>query len=307
MDDDTEYIHGKQYQTREGTSNGLREKHVAEEMESLHEDADVKKESFGQCTNLIQLVYGKSTPTSATLSKEVQDSSDSDESDDDEFFRPKVEGNKLREVLDSRLFNMDECSKFNSYGDLKSSKGEEVDESIRDRFVTGDWSKAAQRNQVSKGNSEGDDSDDAVYGDFEDLETVEKHQGHIKDNSGSDAIENEYESAYDGSESPEKEIDEKDGAKFHCGQPNEIGLVDQMKEEIEFRKQMNIAELNDLDEVTRLELEGFRTGTYLRLEIHDVPFEMVEYFDPCHPVLVGGIGLGEENVGYMHARLKRHR
>ncbi|XP_024034772.1 ribosome biogenesis protein BMS1 homolog [Citrus clementina] len=326
MDDDTEYIHGKQYQTREGTSNGLGEKHVAEEMESLHEDADVKKESFGQCTNLIQLVYGKSTPTSATLSKEVQDSSDSEESDDDEFFRPKVEGNKkLREVLDSRLFNMDECSKFNSYGDLKSSKGEEVYESIRDRFVTGDWSKAAQRNQVSKGNSEGDDSDDAVYGDFEDLETVEKHQGHIKDNSGSNAIENEYESAveerrlkkislrakfnaqYDGSESPEKEIDEKDGAKFHRGQPNEIGLVDKMKEEIEFRKQMNIAELNDLDEVTRLELEGFRTGTYLRLGIHDVPFEMVEYFDPCHPVLVGGIGLGEENVGYMQARLKRHR
>ena len=43
MDDDTEYIHGKQYQTREGTSNGLGEKHVAEEMESLHEAADVKK------------------------------------------------------------------------------------------------------------------------------------------------------------------------------------------------------------------------------------------------------------------------
>lgn len=73
----------------------------------------------------------------------------------------------------------------------------------------------------------------------------------------------------------------------------------QLKEEIELRKQMNVAELNDLDEATRLELEGFRTGTYLRLEIHNVPFEMVEHFDPRHPILVGGIGLGEENVGYM--------
>ena len=73
----------------------------------------------------------------------------------------------------------------------------------------------------------------------------------------------------------------------------------QMKEEIELRKQMNISELNDLDEATRIEIEGFRTGTYLRLEIHDVPCVMVEYFDPCHPILVGGIGLGEENVGYM--------
>lgn len=62
---------------------------------------------------------------------------------------------------------------------------------------------------------------------------------------------------------------------------------------------MNIAELNELDEDTRLEVEGYRTGTYLRLEIHNVPCEMVEHFDPCHPILVGGLGLGEENVGYM--------
>lgn len=76
-----------------------------------------------------------------------------------------------------------------------------------------------------------------------------------------------------------------------------------MKEEIEIRKQRNIAELNDLDEETRLEIEGFQTGTYLRLELHDVPYEMVEHFDPCDPILVGGIGLGEEHVGYMQVRI----
>lgn len=41
-------------------------------------------------------------------------------------------------------------------------------------------------------------------------------------------------------------------------------------------KKMNIAELNDLDEVTQLEIEGFRMGMYLRLGIHDLPFEMVK-------------------------------
>lgn len=79
-----------------------------------------------------------------------------------------------------------------------------------------------------------------------------------------------------------------------------------MKEEIELRKQMNLSELNDLDDATRVEVEGFRTGSYLRLEVHDVPFEMVEYFDPCHPLLAGGIGLGEENVGYMQVCICRH-
>ncbi|KAM0001369.1 putative ribosome biogenesis protein Bms1/Tsr1 [Helianthus debilis subsp. tardiflorus] len=72
-----------------------------------------------------------------------------------------------------------------------------------------------------------------------------------------------------------------------------------LKEEAELQRQRNLAELNDLDEATRLEIEGYRTGTYLRLEIHNVPYEMVDHFDPFHPILVGGIGLTEENVGYM--------
>lgn len=77
-----------------------------------------------------------------------------------------------------------------------------------------------------------------------------------------------------------------------------------MKEEIELRKQMNIAELRDLDETTRTEIEGFRTGTYVRLEIHQVPYEMVEYFDPRHPILVGGIAGAEENVGFMQVSVQ---
>ncbi|KAL4327064.1 hypothetical protein AHAS_Ahas13G0062700 [Arachis hypogaea] len=107
-------------------------------------------------------------------------------------------------------------------------------------------------------------------------------------------------------ETPEEDAGNDEKSKPH-GQANESSYFDKLKEEIELRKQMNIAELNDLDEDTRLEIEGFRNGTYLRLEVHDVPCEMVEYFDPYHPILVGGIGLGEENVGYMQAKLKRHR
>ncbi|KAI3854945.1 hypothetical protein MKX03_009103 [Papaver bracteatum] len=59
-------------------------------------------------------------------------------------------------------------------------------------------------------------------------------------------------------------------------------------------------------ELTPMENESFRTGSYLRLEVHDVPFGMVENFDPCHPILVGGISREEKNVGYMQAKLKRH-
>ena len=45
---------------------------------------------------------------------------------------------------------------------------------IRDRFVTGDWSKAARRGQVSEAID--DDEDGDVFGEFEDLETGQKYE-----------------------------------------------------------------------------------------------------------------------------------
>ncbi|KAI3843789.1 hypothetical protein MKX03_017986 [Papaver bracteatum] len=63
---------------------------------------------------------------------------------------------------------------------------------------------------------------------------------------------------------------------------------------------------NDLVDPSNMEIESFRIGTYLRLEVCNIPSGMVENFNPCHPILVGGISHEEQNVGYMHARLKRH-
>ncbi|MCL7038988.1 hypothetical protein MKW94_002824 [Papaver nudicaule] len=54
-----------------------------------------------------------------------------------------------------------------------------------------------------------------------------------------------------------------------------------------------------------METGSFRTGTYLRLKVHDIPFAMVKHLNLYHPILVGGISLEEENAGYMQMRLKR--
>ncbi|TYJ15944.1 hypothetical protein E1A91_A10G216600v1 [Gossypium mustelinum] len=282
----------------------------------------VERASKKQNINLMQLVYGKSASTSNTSANEVKDDSENEESDEDEFFKPKGQRAKNSiEGLGGGNINTEDCSKSTKISELKNWKEEEVYESIRDRFVTGDWSKGALRNQMSEAKTEEDDID----GDFEDLETGEKYESHQKDDSSNGGIQKEdddaieerrlkklalrakFDAHYDGSESPEEETDVQNGGKFHRSQANDSGYYDKLKEEIELQKQINIAELDDLDETTRLEIEGFRTGMYLRLEVHDVPFEMIEYFDPCHPILVGGIGLGEENVGYMQTRLKRHR
>ncbi|KAK8671512.1 hypothetical protein V6N13_038106 [Hibiscus sabdariffa] len=272
----------------------------------------VERASKKQNINLMQLVYGKSAATSNASVNEVRDDSENEESDGDEFFKPKGQKAKnLKEGSDGENTDTEDCSKSTSFSELKNWKEEEVYESVRDRFTTGDWSKGALRNQMSEARTEEEDDKD---GDFEDVETGDKFGSHKEDDDAIEerrlkklALRTKFDSHYDGSEAPEAETDIQHGGKFHRSQENDSGYYDKLKEEIELQKQINIAELEDLDETTRLEIEGFRTGMYIRLEVHDVPFEMIEYFDPCHPILVGGIGLGEENVGYMQTRLKRHR
>lgn len=80
--------------------------------------------------------------------------------------------------MDFQIVNTEDCSKTANFVDVKYWEEKDF-EHIRDRFVTGDWSKAALRNQVSEANSE--EEYDAVYGDFEDLEEGEKGENHQTD------------------------------------------------------------------------------------------------------------------------------
>ncbi|KAG2541016.1 ribosome biogenesis protein bms1-like [Panicum virgatum] len=268
--------------------------------------------------SLMQLVYEPSAKIGSVASEENDDTEAN--SSDDEFFVPKGQ----KKQADNELPTFDDidaedCSKFFK-AKLRDWSNEDLINSIRDRFVTGNWSKAALRGQELNDNGE---DDEEIYGDFEDLETGEVHKSqaseNVEGNGGAHkeddleveerrrkklALRTKFNAQYDGSE---LSGDEVDGDKKKSRTDNGGSYFDKLKEEMEMRKQMNISELNDLDEDTRVEIEGFRTGTYVRLEVHGVPFELVEHFDPCHPILVGGIGLGEENTGYMQASLKRHR
>ncbi|KAM0867214.1 hypothetical protein ACQ4PT_042141 [Festuca glaucescens] len=264
--------------------------------------------------SLMQLVYGKP-------STELDNDNSKEDSSDEEFFIPKGQKKQAQNELPSfDDIDAEDYSKFFK-SELRDWSNGDLVESIRDRFVTGDWSKASLRGREIDENGEGDAE---IDGDFEDLETGEVHKSQATENAGKPGAQKEdelkveelrlkklalrakFDSEYDGSELSGEEVD-NDKKKSKRDQSEGGGYFDKLKEEIELRKQMNISELNDLDEDTRVEIEGFRTGTYVRLEVHGVPFELVEHFDPCHPILVGGIGLAEENTGYMQVSLKRHR
>ncbi|KAI3855198.1 hypothetical protein MKX03_026056 [Papaver bracteatum] len=70
---------------------------------------------------------------------------------------------------------------------------------------------------------------------------------------------------------------------------------------------MSLFSYLNVEEIGKAGREGLRKGTYIRLEVHGVPFEKIETFDPYHPILIGGIiSLEEENVVYMQARRRKH-
>lgn len=79
------------------------------------------------------------------------------------------------------------------------------------------------------------------------------------------------------------------------------------KAEFSRQKDLNEAEFEGLDNEARAQIEGYRSGSYVRLEIHHVPCELVEHFNPHNPLIVGGLLAAEEQFGYVTVRIKRHR
>uniref|UniRef100_A0A2K6GAY4 BMS1 ribosome biosis factor n=1 Tax=Propithecus coquereli TaxID=379532 RepID=A0A2K6GAY4_PROCO len=87
----------------------------------------------------------------------------------------------------------------------------------------------------------------------------------------------------------------------------ESTYFDDLKGEMQKQAQLNRAEFEDQDDEARVQYEGFRPGMYVRIEIENVPCEFVLNFDPHYPIILGGLGNSEGNVGYVQVRLKKHR
>jgi hypothetical protein len=66
-------------------------------------------------------------------------------------------------------------------------------------------------------------------------------------------------------------------------------------------------EFGDEGEAARLQHEGFRQGLYVRILLRRVPVEFVRSFDPSLPVILGGLAASESALGFVRARIKRHR
>jgi len=165
-----------------------------------------------------------------------------------------------------------------------------------------------------------DDEGDEGDGEFEDLETGEKH-GNKESRPDSEALDLVEERARNARKKEELRLrfeeEDRDGLlndkannRKEAGADEEFGeddWYDAQKALIKKQLDINRAEFDQMDEVSRARVEGYKAGTYVKLVLENVPCEFATNFNPRNPIIIGGLTPTEDRFGFVQVRIKRHR
>jgi len=189
--------------------------------------------------------------------------------------------------------------------------------SIKDKFVTGKWDKEKDAFQMLSKSDEEFNEDDEAFDDFEDLEAGKKFtpEEQRKSAGSSKADKNELDDNEDAAAQRErmlKKMRKKSefDAQYDVGDlepAQEKTFYETQKEKLQQQASVNRLVYEGLDEDVRLQVEGYRAGLYVRMELDRLPAALVDTFDPEYPLIVGGLNPGEVSEGYVRVRLKKHR
>jgi ribosome biogenesis protein BMS1 len=274
---------------------------------------------------LARLMYNMTlTPKQAVLQwrgDEPEDVQELEEDDQEEFFRRAKRTKTQHEDEDRSLQTFDYETLQQKWSDPERF------EALRRRMTSG--------GTRSRGNGHGNGDDDEFDGldeddegaedegdgAFEDLETGEVFGGDepVPGQEESSNIEAEREKNARKKEELKLRFEEEDREGFLNDKSNaraggdpqdEFGedeWYDHQKSLLEKQQGINRAEFDQLDELSRVRVEGYKAGTYARIILDGVPCEFVENFDPRMPLLIGGLTPTEDRMGFVQIRIKRHR
>ena len=241
----------------------------------------------------MKLIYSSSlTPTQILFQDEIVANNEDDEADDDDFFKLQKDSALEDEQVDmtKEILRAD---------DLKAWEDEEMLDSIRDLFITGGHDGAEGEPPAA------DEYGDTEGGDFEDLE-ADTTNAKTSPSQPSSNINPESSSA-SALAAKKEALKRKFDEQYDDPESSKLDFYETQKDEISRQLQLNRAEFEGVDAESRALVEGYRPGSYVRIELADVPCEMIEHFDPTYPIIVGGLLPAEERFGYIQVRIKRHR
>ncbi|KAG6336272.1 hypothetical protein ID866_2826 [Astraeus odoratus] len=229
------------------------------------------------------LIYSSVLTPTEILTGRSEDPLEEYPVDGDDFFRPK-------NMLQPEEEELDRTKEILTLEGLREWENEEILNTLRPAFITGEHAPPGDE-QVDDYESEG--------ADFDDLEAEQSNpQPPAPDPDAARAAALAEKKA---------ELKRKFDEQYDDPEGTKMDFYDEKKEEINRQLQLNRTEFDGIDAETRALVEGYPPGSYVRIELSDVPCEMIEHFDPHYPIVLGGLLPTEERFGYLQVRIKRHR
>ncbi|KAF2279347.1 DUF663-domain-containing protein [Westerdykella ornata] len=271
-------------------------------------------------TELARMMYNLSLTPAEVLKKwrgeeEEEEEENSEDEGDDDFFKKSKAADAAEEE--------DRYIPLYDYAALEEKwEDEENIEALKSRFAVGHLAGKGGEEDGEEGEFEGFDEEDEGDGEFEDLETGETFGGKDKDKAAEDEAKSlEEERAKNARRKEELKLrfeeedregfmNDKTDSRKEGGEDEEFGeddWYDAQKAMIQKQLDINRAEFDQLDEVSRVRVEGHKAGTYARIVLEKVPYEFSVNFNPRFPIIIGGLTPTEERFGYVQVRIKRHR
>lgn len=204
-------------------------------------------------------------------------------------------------------------------GDGDGDDDEELYGDFEDLEAEGESKAENQSDDGSSGSSDEDNDDDGDDEDGDDFTNFDKEE---QNDEELEEEEEEEEEAFDPSLSLEErrslnakkkeklrlQFEAEEGGKFDEEPLNEEETWYEMqKAKMAKQLEINKNEFEKMDLNTRIKIEGYKAGSYVRLVFENVTPEFIDNFDPKYPLVIGGLLANEERFGYMNARIRRHR
>src|SRR5258707_3993253 len=257
-------------------SNLIDQSHASFKLAQRSKRRDWSRLIYSTALSPRQIVRGE--PRAADREK------DEEHDDNDDFFTLKKTTDVAADSLDA--------TKETSPNQLAKWDNEETLDSIRHLFITGGNDPSAADGSDDHDATAGDDGsheDENVNSDNDEGAPGEGHSRAASLVAKKEALKRKFDEQYDDPESSKQDF------------------YTEAKEAISAQQALNRAEFADVDAATRALVEGYRPGSYVRIEINSVPCEMSEHFNPTRPLVVGGLLSAEEQFGLVQVRIKRHR